>query len=205
MAPTLDLTSVRALIPVGDDEMLPPPSLFLHASDLHGQAHVGRVLIHALRLIAATGLIEEAPCLWAAVYLHDIARRHDGRCPDHGARAWARLATLPDVQARLARGGVRAEDAAAVEYAVGIHCSGEPAETHPHYRLAALLKDADGLDRVRLNDLKTKMLRHAEARDMVPFAQWLYDETAWTLRPGPGCFATLWAIVEKGAAPFSAA
>ena len=58
MAPTLDLTSVRALIPVGDDEMLPPPSLFLHASDLHGQAHVGRVLIHALRLIAATGLIE---------------------------------------------------------------------------------------------------------------------------------------------------
>lgn len=30
------------------------PELFLHRSTLHGQAHVGRVMVHALRLIEAT-------------------------------------------------------------------------------------------------------------------------------------------------------
>ena len=43
---------------------------------------------------------------------------------------------------------------------------------------------ADALDRVRLSDLKVRMLRHPEARAMVPFAQRLYDETTRTLRPG---------------------
>jgi HD superfamily phosphodiesterase len=74
----MNLEQVRALITVTDEEMLPRPELFLHRSTLHGQAHVGRVMIHALRLIEATGFTECACALWAAVYLHDIARVHDG-------------------------------------------------------------------------------------------------------------------------------
>jgi hypothetical protein len=34
-------------------------------------------MVHAFRLIAATGFVEDTAQLWAAVYLHDIARRHD--------------------------------------------------------------------------------------------------------------------------------
>ena len=174
--------------------MIPLPSLFLHRSELHGQAHVGRVMVHALRLVAATGFVGEVSRLWAAVYLHDIARQHDGRCSRHGGDAWDRLAQLPDVRALLARGGVRDTDHPAIEYAVRTHCSDEPDPAGSHYRLAALLKDADGLDRVRLNDLKVRMLRHQEARAMAPFAERLYDETVRTLRPGPDCFADVWCV-----------
>ncbi len=192
----MDMTDVRALIAVDDREMLPLPELFWHRSSLHGQAHVGRVLVHALRLIAAVGCVEEAPRLWAAVYLHDIARRHDGRSMGHGADGWARLADLPDVQARLARGGVRSDDYPAIEVAVSRHSKDEPMPDEPHWRLTALLKDADGLDRVRLDDLNPKMLRHPEARLMVRFAGELFEQTDGTLVPGADYFAQLWAEAQ---------
>jgi len=193
----MDMTDVRALIAVGDDEMVPLPELFWHRSTLHGQAHVARVLVHAFRLVAAIGCVEEAPRVWAAVYLHDIARRHDGRSMGHGADGWSRLADLPDVQARLGRGGVRPDDYPAIEVAVTRHSKDEPMPDEAHWLLTALLKDADGLDRVRLCDLNPKMLRHDEARLMIPFAQKLFEQTDRTLVPGPGYFAGLWAEAQR--------
>lgn len=174
----MTLTDIRARIPLEDSELVPPPALFLHESLLHGQAHVARVLVHGLRLIAATSFVEETGRLWAAVYLHDIARRHDGHCTQHGADAWTRLATLPDVRSRLERGGVQPKDYPAIETAVTNHCRGEIAQQHPHWRLTSLLKDADGLDRVRLYDLDPRYLRNPEARAMVPFAEALFSRTS---------------------------
>lgn len=193
----MNLDSVRARIQLPDDDMVPPPELFLHKSYIHGQAHVARVLVHALRLVAATGAEEETSRLWAAVYLHDIARRHDGGCKRHGADAWARLADLPDVQALFARGGVRPDDYPAIQVAVTRHCNGEPERGERHYRLMALLKDADGLDRVRLGDLRSDWLRHDEARTMVDFAQRLFTETYRQLETGPDYFARLWPEVRR--------
>jgi hypothetical protein len=193
----MSLESVRDLVPLPDAEIVPPPDLFLHPSYLHGQAHVARVMIHALRLIEAIGAEEEAPRLWAAVYLHDIARRHDGSCRRHGGDAWARLATLPDVQALFARVGVGTDDHPAIEAAVTRHCNGEPSRGEPHYRLMALLKDADGLDRVRLGDLRPEWLRHDEARTMVGFAQRLFNETYRQLKPGPDYFGRLWSEARR--------
>ena len=193
----MDIATVRALITVPDPDMVPPPDLFLHRSSVHGQAHVARVLVHALRLVEATGFVGETARLWAAVYLHDIARLHDGRCTRHGQDACVRLAGLPHVEALFARGGVREDDYPAIEFAVTTHCSDEPSPSDPHYRLAALLKDADGLDRVRLSDLKPHLLRHDRARSMVGFAQRLHDETNWNLKPGPDYFARLWPEVTR--------
>jgi hypothetical protein len=204
-AHAVTITDVRALVTVDDHEMVPPPDLFRHRSVLHGQAHVARVLVHALRLVEALGCPEEAPRVWAAVYLHDIARTHDGRCPEHGAGAWARLQELPDVRERLARGGVRGEDYPAIEAAVTIHSCGELAPHDPHWRLGALLKDADALDRVRLGDLKSKWLRHREAAGMVPFASGLFEWSTRRLAPGPDYFRPLWtgvvAYLETGQWP----
>lgn len=188
----MNLAQVRALVLVSDGEMLPAPELFLHASTLHGLAHVGRVMVHALRLVQATGFIEEAPRLWAAVYLHDIARRHDGVARRHGAKAWARLAELPNVRALFERGGVREEDLPAIQVAVTRHSHGEARSGEVHQRLTELLKDADGLDRVRLWDLDPRYLRMAEARTMVPFAERLYRETDGRCPPSSGHFACLW-------------
>jgi hypothetical protein len=155
-------------------------------------------MVHAFRLIEATGAHGQAPSLWAAVYLHDIARTHDGRCYVHGQNAVRRLPNLPDVSALFARGGVTETDLAAIETAVIHHCKPDELErSHPHYPLTALLKDADGLDRVRLGDLDAEYLRHPEARTMVDFAQQLFDETDDALKPGEPYFEALWPIAVR--------
>ena len=158
--------------------IVPMPDLFWHPGNLHGQAHVTRVMVHAARLVAATGQWEHAARLWAAVFLHDIARRHDGTCYRHGADAAQRLRDEAALQNRLAPIGLSVADYPAIESAVTAHSAPkEVPRTHPHWSLIALLKDADGLDRVRLGDLDRSRLRHPEARAMVPFAQALFDGT----------------------------
>ncbi len=85
--------------------LAPSPLLFTHWSTLHGQGHVSRVMVHAFRLIEATGWIEDAPRLWASVYLHDLARTHDGVCHRHGADA---IKEVSDARsARVVREGRR--------------------------------------------------------------------------------------------------
>jgi hypothetical protein len=166
----------RRTVTVPDEDLVPPLELFWHASEIHGRDHVARVLIHAFRLVGATGLFEEGPRLWAAVYLHDLARQHDGVSPAHGGLAWRRLAELPDVRALFARGGVRDEDYPAIQAAVTLHSTADPTRAHPFWRLTALLKDADALDRVRIGDLNPAALRHPEARErhVLQFAAYLY-------------------------------
>jgi len=62
-------------------------------------------------------------------------------------------------------------------------------------RLAALLKDADGLDRVRLGDLDPRYFRHKEARGMVKFARQLYRTTDQEIPSGCGYFSGLWKTI----------
>ena len=158
-------------IPLPLASLVPAVELFAHPSTLHGQAHVSRVMVHAFRLLEATGWPEEAPRLWAAVYLHDIARTHDGRCYRHGGDAMKRFETLPQVRELFAQGGVTDSDYALIHTAVVHHSlPNELDRDHPHWRLTSLLKDADGLDRVRLGDLDPRRLRNPQARDMIPFA-----------------------------------
>ena len=150
-------------------------------------------MVHAFRLIAATGWVDEAPRLWAAVYLHDLARTHDGICHRHGADAMRKLEKLPGVRALFARGGVRNDDYDAINTAVVYHCvSKELDSSHPHWRLTSLLKDADALDRVRLFDLDPRYLRTIEARGMVVFAERLFERTAGAIPIGDQHFAELW-------------
>jgi hypothetical protein len=162
------------------DPFVPLPQHFRHASAVHGQSHVARVMVHALRLIEATGWEEESARLWAAVYLHDLERTHDGRCHKHGADAVARWRTQEALRLHIFSAGIDQADRDAVELAVELHCQPDsemPPKDHKHWRLVALLKDADGLDRVRLGDLDPKYLRLPESRKMVDFAQKLFDAT----------------------------
>jgi len=173
--------------------LAPTPELFTHQSTVHGQAHVSRVMIHAFRLIEATGWVEEAPRLWAAVYLHDLARTHDGLCYRHGGDAMKKFRGLPELRALFARGGVTADDYDAITTAVVHHClPNEIDRAHPHWRLTSLLKDADGLDRVRLGDLDARYLRNAEARTMIDFAHALFDETDRIIPTGDDHFPAVW-------------
>ena len=175
------------------DELVPSPQLFSHRSTLHGQSHVARVMVHAFRLIEATGWREEAPRLWSAVYLHDLARTHDGVCYRHGGDAMKKFETLPHLRALFARGGVLESDYPLIHTAVVHHSLPKELDgDHPHWRLTSLLKDADGLDRVRLGDLDRRYLRNPQAHAMVDFAQALFDETDGVVPVGDSHFAELW-------------
>ena len=185
---------LRNPIPLPLEDLVPAPDLFAHRSDLHGQQHVSRVMVHAFVLLDAVGCREEAPRLWAAVYLHDLARLHDGVAYEHGADAVQRLS---EFEALFARGGVAAADHEAIRVAVTHHSlSDELPRDHRHWRLTALLKDADGLDRVRLGDLDPQRLRFAETPRLVPFSEQLLWQTEGRRPPGPGYFPWLWAQAQ---------
>ena len=193
------------LVDLHPSKVVPLPEDFRHASTLHGQAHVTRVMVHATRLVAATGQHHLARQLWAAVFLHDLARTHDGVCYRHGADAAKRLRTEPELQRRLAEGGITAADYPAIEAAVTAHSAPkEVVRDHAHWPLIALLKDADGLDRVRLGDLDARYLRHSQTPAMIPFAQALFDATDSLIDVGPTHFNSIWDIaIEIERAKFS--
>lgn len=196
--PTASASQIKPPIALPLASLVPAPELFTHASRLHGQAHVARVMVHAFRLVAATGWTEEGPRLWAAVYLHDLARTHDDVCYRHGGDAMAKFETLPAVRGLFAQGGVLESDYAQIRTAVVHHClSKELDRAHPHWLLTSLLKDADGLDRVRLGDLDPQYLRHPQALEMVQFAQTLFEDTDGRIQIGTDHFTALWPEVSR--------
>ncbi len=180
------------------DRVVPDPDLFAHASDIHGQKHVARVMILGFLLVDRLNLPQLAPRLWAATYLHDLGRQHDGRCYDHGKFAVDRLATMPELRQLFAEGGVMEDDYEPIKTAVIHHClPQELPRDHPRWQLTALLKDSDGLDRVRLGDLDLEYLRFDVSRELVPLAQALYDGTQWTIETGPGYMTRIWPVAQQ--------
>jgi hypothetical protein len=186
---------VRLVNPTGLplDELLPRPALFTHRSSLHEVAHVARVMIHGFLLTELTGHRDRALPLWAAVFVHDLARKGDGVCHQHGPDAAELVTTSTELRERLCAGGVAEADLEAVAVAVRTHSHGELPKDHPHYVLTALLKDADGLDRVRLGDLDPSYFRFEETKSLVPFAGRLFKETE---PEGAGSMSRVWSLAE---------
>jgi hypothetical protein len=169
---------------------VPMPEDFLHPSSIHGQEHVSRVMIHAFLLLQLTRQQHLSSQLWASVYLHDLARTHDGLCYRHGADAARRFA---EFQPLFQTAGLREEEGVCVRTAVAWHAV--PREMHRSHRYATLvhlLKDADGLDRVRLGDLNPRYLRYSASHALITFAQDLFDRTHRKAKPGPEYFTWLW-------------
>jgi hypothetical protein len=178
--------------------LIPHPTDFAHPSRTHGQGHVARVMIHAFRLIEATGKAEEGARLWGAVYLHDLARTHDGFDEVHGRDAVLRVNESTDLQDRLVAHGIASDDPSML-LAVMMHCLPDDHSAYggkPIWPLLALLKDANGLDRVRFGDLEKSYLRSEHSRGMVQFAQDLYSQTR-RIKEGPNHFTEVLRVAEK--------
>ncbi len=187
------------LVSLGRDELLPPPEFFTRDSELHGRMHVARVMIHGFLLARLTGSAELEVPLWAAVFLHDLGRRHDGICTEHGLWSMLRFQESDDIQAVLIRGGLPAEHVPMVGTAVIQHCKQTELDSgHVHYPLTALLKDADALDRVRISDLDPEYLRHTQARPLIGFAEWLFETSHTQLeRNDPKLMSRIWDLAER--------
>lgn len=156
-------------------------------SDLHGLGHTARVMVWACVLTRDTPWLDSV--LWAAT-CHDLRREDDGADPDHGFRAGAwvrrelpRLLHSPPV------------DLDAIASACDWHvCSDHHAEwDHP---VLWHLKDADGLDRVRLYDLDPRFFRHEKTHAWPEAARALYDATDLLDNP-----VQIWQIAQEQGLP----
>jgi HD superfamily phosphodiesterase len=164
---------------------------FRRYSSLHGVTHTQRVHVHAQRLLEQLAWNEaDRELVLRAALWHDVGRCGDGVEPGHGASSVERA----DKQGRLA--DLVAEDAAVVRFAILRHSlrdSGAPglaaelaagddparrlAEPERALRVLWLLKDADALDRVRLDErADPRQLRHEATIKLIPFAAALFAE-----------------------------
>lgn len=150
----------------------PRQEWLVHDSDIHGVGHMTRVLI--LQELICDGLerrgvaVNREVTRYAAM-AHDVGRVDDGLDLEHGTRSaeWIAL----NCANRMSP-----ETLDAVTYCVHWHV---PPDSEAPVMTTELqvLKDADGLDRVRLGDLDSSYLRTAPARELIDVAKRLYDES----------------------------
>jgi len=154
----------------------PSPSWFAHNPyGIHGMGHAARVLVWADligRQLQSGGISLSLEAVrWVAV-LHDVARLSDGWDSGHGARSADWVAknrgalpfTLPDDLFERVLLCCRSHETSDRDIPV----------MTPEL---ICIKDADGLDRVRINDLDPSFLRTKTALTLVDQAWNLYRAT----------------------------
>jgi hypothetical protein len=151
------------------------PDWFDHPSSIHGKGHTLRVMILADRLYeralddglpVATTLYRD---LMTAALIHDLARKHDGLSREHGL--WARHTKRRIAEEFFLGFTLPEPDWRTIGEAVQAHSLRDPEIPFPQASLAALLKDADGLDRVRLGTSPdSRYFRHPFTKNYLGFA-----------------------------------
>jgi hypothetical protein len=155
------------------DPFRPQPAWYRHDPyGIHGLAHAARVLVwveQVGRAMAAAGEpVDMTVARWAAA-VHDVGRLDDGRDSGHGERSAEWVRAHRDLL-------VPALDAGQVEQLAYV-CTWHVPNDHLAPRFTpelTCLKDADGLDRVRIYDLNPAKLRTPFARDQAAQADALF-------------------------------
>ncbi|MCD8381634.1 MAG: HD domain-containing protein [Clostridiales bacterium] len=150
----------------------------LYESPIHGPGHIERVLLHGAFCAMEEPLgMEDTALLLECCAYHDVGRTDDSYDTRHGWRSAQRLAALT---------GRSGEALKMMQAAVDAHARPErdlvptleryqPSDFARCLTLTQLLKDADGLDRVRIWDLDVRHLRRESSRRREGFAQRLFE------------------------------
>lgn len=154
------------------------PSLFFDANGIHGDFHAKRVLFLVLSLSKLEDLApkEEDLLVQSAIY-HDIGRVFDDICYEHGIKSYE------IIEENNFLNGYSLEDKETIRYIIENHCINDnnfiPIDRYNiknknrAINLLNIFKDADGLDRLRINDLDTDFLRTTSAKDLIVVASQL--------------------------------
>jgi hypothetical protein len=156
------------------DQYIPQRDWFLrqeerHYAGIHGIGHIARVLVWVAHLSELTRMELRSEELFWAAGLHDIRRLDDGKDAEHGMRAatWVHEVfplVRPDIAGSL--------DVALVASLCRDHATSDEhiASWTPEL---TVLKDADGLERVRIHDLDARRLRLPQSAGL--------EQLAWEL------------------------
>lgn len=152
----------------------------LFKSHIHGPAHIERVIFF-VHLLAFYNKLDfyDLDVLRNAASLHDTRRRDDSYDPGHGPRAavesigysYARDEDKKIIQAVIAAHSPEDE---AMDKIIKNFIGPEDDFARTKF-LAELFKDADALDRVRINHLDPRYLRNSFSKDLVEFSYDLYE------------------------------
>ena len=150
----------------------------LFKSNVHGQDHIERVIFFALVLAWKYELDKrDTDIIRFAASLHDTKRVNDGWDTDHGKRAASesiKYANIDKDATNILEAVITAHSTND-KYMEDIIREYEVTDFDRALFLAKLFKDADGLDRVRINRLDPKYLRNDFSNDLVDFAYDLYE------------------------------
>ncbi len=151
----------------------------LYQSHVHGVGHIERTMVHGAMCAWAEKLSEgDTRLLLTMCACHDTGRVCDYLDGAHGRRSAEKLPALTGLSGedlREAAAGVEAHSLPdrQMEEILAAHA---PADLPRARMLAQMLKDADGLDRVRVQDLDVRYLRRAPSRERGRFARKLCEE-----------------------------
>ncbi|MDP2423392.1 MAG: HD domain-containing protein [Bacteroidales bacterium] len=154
------------------------PGHFDNQSNLHGINHTYRVMCHVLYLGQALLFEREIKLAFSAAFIHDMSRKHDGFCQHHGL--WASRQKLPLFKDFFLSQGINSFQLEEISASVRNHSEGfDLQKNDPFWKTAALLKDADALDRIRLGvgNLRIEFLRFPATEQFVPFANALFQSS----------------------------
>ena len=149
------------------------PEHYTEPDGIHGIYHVHRVLYLADRLAEHYSLTDqEKKLLGLACCYHDIGRVHNWEDDSHGKLSCEKIMKLK----LLENHGLKEEEKELIMRLITGHCLADKVfEGNDRERfLFNILKDADGLDRVRIFDLDPSYLRLEKSRDLVDVAWCLF-------------------------------
>ena len=155
------------------------PEYFDHPSWLHGVNHTCRVMSMVWAMGSDLGMVHERNLALCAAYIHDMARTGDGICYQHGPEAAEKK--FPLFKSFFIDQGIDQDGLETIRTAVRYHSLPEEIDRdHPHYKVTALLKDADALDRIRLGffNLDKRFLRFPETHNYISQAKKLFRRTS---------------------------
>lgn len=152
----------------------------LFVSNIHGRNHIERVVFYSVLLAYAYKLDDDDTyILINAASLHDTQRQNDGWDTEHGQRAAEK--SIPYAH------DVKESDLDILKAVIAAHSREDEImdETLREFVgksdfdrakvLAKYFKDADGLDRVRINHLDPAYLRNDFSMGLVDFAYEFYE------------------------------
>ena len=151
----------------------------LYQSPIHGEGHIERTMLFGALIARDEDLPEDdLRLLLEACAYHDVGRVDDSLDDDHGRRSSHQLARLTgrsgdELQMLMAAVEAHSRDDRDMTEIIRSH---HPADYLRARRLAEMLKDSDGLDRVRIHQaLDPSYLRRRCSRFYVAFSQFLFS------------------------------
>jgi hypothetical protein len=155
---------------------------FHNPQGIHALSHTKRVLLLSLTISYLEKYCgEDRNLLGLASIYHDIGRETDGYDPDHGIASYHKLISENLLVS------VNSHDQEILKFLVQNHAIPDQSankklnqydliDTDRTLRLYGAFKDADGLDRVRINDLNPEYLRTGSAHRLLMAAHQLYNQ-----------------------------